>query len=1137
MFGFLTRFWKRSACTVASALILLASVSVADAATYTYTGNANYGLDSSGTCALGLGGPGADSANWSDPRNWGPPCTPTGVPGAGDDAIIGDFTVILSSNATVHNLTFSPVSPTGGSIGAALDVTNNSTLTVTGAFTWTAGIIGYPAGHSASSGGTIFIPSGAQWLISGSSDKNFFESNDSVINDGDAIWSGGNIHLYQSGTNGIVNNGTFTTTTDASLIEDTAIAYDRIGFVNNGTFRKTAGSGVTSVTWAFTNHGVVDAQSGNIALAGGIENGGMIGYSYIHTGVFNAAAGATVDFAGNTHVLGDAVRFTGAGRVRITGGAVQTDGNPQIGTASSPGNFEIAGGAFNPGNNTGGQRITPTGSLVCSSSGKLYFTGGNIGGPINVQSGASANWTGGELDGIWNIGAGGTLNISGTGTRTLQGYGLANYGNQRLPGVLNNAGTTVWSGTCQIDIQYGDTGVGTRGAINNSGTFIAQNDQSFTGGGTFTNTGILRKQNSSGVTNFSAVTLNNRGSLDVRSGVLSLNTMNNTLSTGTVFSGAGRTRLSSGSVSATGNFLFANSGTFELASGSLTAPGGGTTVAPASFGGPGTFLWTGGEIGAIVNVGVGTKLNISGAAGKLLNGYGKVNYGNVNQPGLLNNAGIATWTGTGSVTAQYGGMLRNIRGGTFNVQTNANFGSDFTNSGTLNIGSAAGVLTAGIFNLGGNFTQTSTGVLKTQLGGLKAGSQFDQLRVSGTATLGGTVTPSILGSFVPATGNRFAFLTYNTRTGSFSTVTPIALSAGRVLRLNYIPTSAELVVASPPTITSFTPTKGPAGTVVTVIGTNLSDVSKVMIGNLAVTFSRVSATSIRFTVPATALSGKITLFNPVGSATSTQTFFLVPAIRSFTPAKGPVGTVVTVTGTNFTDVNKVQIGTTGLAFTRVSSISLRFTVPNTAVSGKITLSSAAGNAITTTAFLLVPTISSFTPSSGPIATSVLITGANLSDATVVKFGTTAATFTRISATQVRATVPAGATTGRISVTTAGGLAISAANFTMTTAVPKAAISSVQLSTGSATAATSSIHLSFNGALDAESAADAGCYLITVNGVAVAMESVQVDAGATGVTLGLPESTLKAGDRVVLEWSELRDRGGKMLQGEAEVGVR
>src|SRR4051794_8304079 len=80
-----------------------------------------------------------------------------------------------------------------------------------------------------------------------------------------------------------------------------------------------------------------------------------------------------------------------------------------------------------------------------------------------------------------------------------------------------------------------------------------------------------------------------------------------------------------------------------------------------------------------------------------------------------------------------------------------------------------------------------------------------------------------------------------------------------------------------------------------------------------------------------------------------------------------------------------------------------------------------------------PTIASFAPASGPESTVVTITGTNLGGATAVRFAGSPAGFTVVSGTQITATVPAGAATGAISVTTPGGTATSAASFTVTAA--------------------------------------------------------------------------------------------------------
>ena len=80
---------------------------------------------------------------------------------------------------------------------------------------------------------------------------------------------------------------------------------------------------------------------------------------------------------------------------------------------------------------------------------------------------------------------------------------------------------------------------------------------------------------------------------------------------------------------------------------------------------------------------------------------------------------------------------------------------------------------------------------------------------------------------------------------------------------------------------------------------------------------------------------------------------------------------------------------------------------------------------------VTPKVSKFTPTSGRTGTKVTITGRNLAGATSVTFNGTTAVITSDTATKIVVKVPAGATSGRIAVTTAGGTVMSAGSFTVT----------------------------------------------------------------------------------------------------------
>jgi hypothetical protein len=185
------------------------------------------------------------------------------------------------------------------------------------------------------------------------------------------------------------------------------------------------------------------------------------------------------------------------------------------------------------------------------------------------------------------------------------------------------------------------------------------------------------------------------------------------------------------------------------------------------------------------------------------------------------------------------------------------------------------------------------------------------------------------------------------------------------------------------------------------------------------------------TAVATDLLGAQWTSQPV-TVTVANTF--PPTISSFAPTSGPVGTSVTISGTNFTGASAVRFNGVSASFAVNSATTITATVPTGATTGPISVTTSAGGTASSAGSFTVttnpPTISSFTPTSGPVGTNVTISGADFTGATAVLFNGTSASYTVSSATTITATVPAGATSGPISVITSGGMASSVGSFTV-----------------------------------------------------------------------------------------------------------
>jgi len=145
---------------------------------------------------------------------------------------------------------------------------------------------------------------------------------------------------------------------------------------------------------------------------------------------------------------------------------------------------------------------------------------------------------------------------------------------------------------------------------------------------------------------------------------------------------------------------------------------------------------------------------------------------------------------------------------------------------------------------------------------------------------------------------------------------------------------------------------------------------------------------------------------------------------------GKVGASVGIIGQGFNTATGVKFGN-GLGTAKVISDNYMIaTATAGATTGQVTVLEPTGNLVTPQTFKVVPTISSFSPSAGAVGSSVVITGMSLIQASAVTIGGVKATFTVNSDTQVTAIVPTGAVTGKIKITTKGGSAASATNFTV-----------------------------------------------------------------------------------------------------------
>ena len=150
---------------------------------------------------------------------------------------------------------------------------------------------------------------------------------------------------------------------------------------------------------------------------------------------------------------------------------------------------------------------------------------------------------------------------------------------------------------------------------------------------------------------------------------------------------------------------------------------------------------------------------------------------------------------------------------------------------------------------------------------------------------------------------------------------------------------------------------------------------------------------------------------------------------SLVSASGKEGAKIGILGQGFSSSSVVKFdGVQATTVARTGSTFLSATVPAGALTGAVTVTTGSTTLTSSNTFRVTPTITSFSPPSGPVETLVTINGTGLTQATEVAFNGKLAAFTVVSDIEITATVPTGATTGKVGVATKGGSAASATSF-------------------------------------------------------------------------------------------------------------
>jgi hypothetical protein len=296
----------------------------------------------------------------------------------------------------------------------------------------------------------------------------------------------------------------------------------------------------------------------------------------------------------------------------------------------------------------------------------------------------------------------------------------------------------------------------------------------------------------------------------------------------------------------------------------------------------------------------------------------------------------------------------------------------------------------------------------------------------------------------------------------YVTISKYVIDTGVLTDYPIIRSKATFTVIGGGQLDPLDPASGPAGTTVTISGSDFAASSAITFKFDTTTITPTSGdTSTRssgifistITIPASATAGTHTISVTVSSVTKTATFTVTAsaALDPLSPTTGEAGTDVIVSGANFPASTALvfQFDTTTLTpisgHTSTTSGGLflsTITIPSTATVGAHTITVTAGTGTATATFTVTATAALYplSPASGSAGTDVTVSGANLlasypiifklDDTTLTPKSGDTSTTTSSSFVSI-VTIPAGTAAGEHTISVTVGTTTLTATFTVT----------------------------------------------------------------------------------------------------------